>query len=134
MKNNKTAPLTLPSDVPDVAAGPVYALERFLARQILHFVGNAPITLVLWNGEEVSATDTRKVGRVHIRDRGALWKLCLNADLYFGDLYSVERVDIEGDFVRSLEAVYAGSADTPATGAIKHVRRAMNRPRRNTLD
>jgi cyclopropane-fatty-acyl-phospholipid synthase len=134
MKDEKIAPLTLPTVVPPVAEGPVLALERFLARQILAFIGNAPITLVLWNGDEIHTSEARAVARLVIRDRGALWKLCLNPDLNFGDLYSVGRVDIEGDFVRCLESAYTGASLTPPSGPLKYLRRYLNRPRSNTLD
>jgi hypothetical protein len=86
MKDEKIAHLSLPSDAPAEENGPVLALERFLARQILAYLGNAPIALVLWNGQWFAKDGARTVGRVHIRDRGALWKLCINPDLYFGDL------------------------------------------------
>jgi cyclopropane-fatty-acyl-phospholipid synthase len=131
MKDNKTAPLALPTAVPDEAAGPVYALERLLARQILAFIGDTPITIVLWNGQEIRVNDARPVARIQIRDRGALWKICLNPDLHFGDLYSVGRVDIEGDLLRCLETAYTGAAD--AQKWMKPIRRFINRPRRNTL-
>jgi cyclopropane-fatty-acyl-phospholipid synthase len=134
MKDNKTAPLTLPDAVPEEAEGPVLALERFLARQILANAGNAPVKLVLWNGDEIATNDARPVARLLIRDRGALWKLCLNPDLNFGDLYSVGRLEVEGDFVRFLETVYAGVADTRAPALLRLVRRYLNRPRRNTLE
>lgn len=133
MKDSKTAPLSLPADVPQEATGPVYALERFLARQILTFVGNAPITLVLWNGQEIRANSARTIGRLRIRDRGALWKLCLNPDLNFGDLYSLGRVEVEGDFVRFLESVYGGVAQSPKPAWLTQLRKFLNRPRRNTL-
>ena len=133
MKDDKSAPLALPTAVPDEADGPVYALERFLARQILNFIGGVPITIVLWNGQEICASDARPVARMVIRDRGALWKLCLNPDLYFGDLYSVGRVDIEGDFLRCLETAYTGVVDSTRLKWAKPIRRFINRPRRNTL-
>jgi cyclopropane-fatty-acyl-phospholipid synthase len=134
MKDTKAAPLELDSDIHGVAQGPVYAIERFLARQILSFAGNAPISLVLWNGEEIGVGDARSIARIHVRDRAALWKLCLNPDLHFGDLYSFGRVDIEGDFIRFLESVYRGGG-TPSTvaDALRGVQRFLNRPRRNTL-
>jgi cyclopropane-fatty-acyl-phospholipid synthase len=133
MKENKSAPLALPTTAPSVAEGPVYALERFLARQILAFIGDAPITIVLWNGQEIRADDKRPVARMQIRDRGALWKLCLNPELHFGDLYSVGRVQIEGDFLRCLEAAYTGAVDSKTLRWVKPIRRFINRPRRNTL-
>ncbi len=134
MKESKTAPLTLPSDVPEETGGPVFALERFLARQLLAFTGNAPIALILWNGEEIVTNPHHIVAHLHIRDRGALWKLCLNPDLNFGDLYSIGRVDVEGDFLRFLETVYTGVSNTPPPAPLKKLRRFLNRPRTNTLD
>jgi len=133
MKDSKAAPLTLPSGAPVVDVGPVTALERFVAHQILALIGEAPITLVLWNGDEISGKRGRGGGRVTIGDRGALWKLCLNPDLHFGDLYSVGRIEVEGDVIRLLENVYTGLARTPATNTLKRWRRYLNRPRRNTL-
>jgi cyclopropane-fatty-acyl-phospholipid synthase len=134
MKENKTAPLALPTVTPAETDGAVRAADRWLARQILAFTGNAPVTLVLWNGDEIAPESPHLVGRIHIRDRGALWQLAFNPDLHFGDLYSVGRVDVEGDLVRSLEAVYAGVAGTPANPIMKFLRWQQNRPRRNTLD
>ncbi len=134
MKNSKTAPLALHADVPEAPAGPVSGVERFLARQILAAVDYAPVTIVLWDGEEISAGRARSIARVQIRDRGALWQLCLNPDLHFGDLYSLGRIEIEGDFVRFLEAIYTGGGRSPRTGALRYVRRYLNRPRRNTLE
>jgi cyclopropane-fatty-acyl-phospholipid synthase len=133
MKDTRTAPLALHSDAPEATAGPVYGVERFLARQVLDAFGDAPITLVLWSGEALSAGRARSVARVQIRDRGALWKLCLNPDLHFGDLYSQGRIEIEGDLVRLLETAYTGTARAPLARALNRLRRFLNRPRRNTL-
>jgi cyclopropane-fatty-acyl-phospholipid synthase len=133
MKNTKAAPLALDADIHGPARGPVYAVERFLARQVLAFAGTDPVSLVLWNGDEVGASDARGIARIHVRDRSALWKLCLNPDLHFGDLYSFGRVDVEGDFVRFLEAVYRGGPSSAFIGALRSVQRFLTRPRRNTL-
>lgn len=132
MKDDKTAPLALPTGAPQEAEGPVLALERFVARQILAFIGDAAVSLVLWNGDEFT-TSARPIARIVIRDRGALWKLALNADLHFGDLYSVGRVNVEGDFIRALETVYRGVADAASPGLVRQLRRFINRPRSNTL-
>jgi cyclopropane-fatty-acyl-phospholipid synthase len=134
MKNSKAAPLALEHDVPSTAQGPVHAVERFLARQILGFAEPGAISVVLWNGEELSLGDGRGIGRIHVRDRAALWKLCLNPDLHFGDLYSFGRVDVDGDFVRMLETVYRRfSSPSRLTGGLRRLQRFLNHPRRNTL-
>jgi cyclopropane-fatty-acyl-phospholipid synthase len=131
MKDIRTAPLELRPGAPEASVGPVYGVERFLARQALAVIGDAPITLVLWNGEALGSGHARP--RAHIRDRWALWKLCANPDLHFGDLYSQGRIEIEGDLVRFLEAAYTGTARSPLALALQRLRRFRNRPRRNTL-
>jgi cyclopropane-fatty-acyl-phospholipid synthase len=133
MRDTRAAPLALHSDGPEATTGPVYAFERFLARQILAFVGDAAVALVLWDGEEIGVGTARRVARVYIRDRGALWKLGLNPDLQFGDLYSRGRIEVDGDLVRFLETVYDGATRSPAGGALRRLRGFLNRPRRNTL-
>ena len=133
MKNDKAAPLALDPDIRDAARGPVHAIERFLARQILSFAEEGSISLVLWNGEEINLGNARNIARIHVRDRAALWKLCLNPDLHFGDLYSFGRVDVDGDFVRMLETIYRGGSPSPLTGSLRRLQRFLNRPRRNTL-
>jgi len=133
MKNSKAAPLELRDDAPEAPPGPVRGADRLLARQILALVGNAPITLVLWDGDEVNTSGGRSTARVHIRDRAALWKLCLNPDLHFGDLYSLGRIDVDGDLLRLLEAIYDGGARSRLTRVLRSVRAYVNRPRRNTL-
>lgn len=133
MKHGKTAPLDLPSDLPGETGGPVSALDRYLVRQIAAFAGGAPVTLALWDGQEFASPGARSIARLLIRDRGALWALCLNPDLNFGDLYSVGRIEVEGDLTRFLETIYTGISDTPAPVALTLLRRYLNRPRHNTL-
>jgi len=82
------------------------ALQRWLIGQVLRITGNPPIGVVLPNGEEVCGAEGVPVARVSIRDRAALWKLLMHCDLHFGDLYSENRVEIEGDLLAFLEAVY----------------------------
>src|SRR5262249_18841616 len=45
-------------------------------------------------------------GRIVLRERSALYQLALDPDVGFGDEYSEGRIEVEGDFVRLLEAVY----------------------------
>ena len=66
----------------------------------------APLRLVLWNGDEFDTAPGEPVAVVRFHDRRAFLRLMLNPDLAFGDLYSEGRVEVEGDLVRFLEAVY----------------------------
>ncbi len=83
----------------------VFATERLLLSRMMHAIGNPPIQIVLWNGEEISSHENA-VARVFIRDRGALLKLVADPELYFGELYSAQRVEVLGNLLDFLDAVY----------------------------
>ena len=143
MKKSKAETLNIPAVAnghggleADFAAGnqSVSELERWLARKILEFTGDSPLCLRLWNGEEIKTSNAPQVTRVIIRDRGALYKLAGYPDLHFGDLYSVGRIEIEGDLVKFLEAIYRGVARSFQNGLLKKLQGLRNRPRANTLN
>lgn len=79
------------------------ALDRRLARAMLNALEGTPVALVLWDGSEIAAA--RPDARLHVGDRAALWRLARNPLRHFGDLYSLGRVEVEGDLVRFLEIV-----------------------------
>jgi cyclopropane-fatty-acyl-phospholipid synthase len=82
-----------------------HALDRWIARKFMKAVGSPPLSLALWDGEEVYSPPDPVAGlRVH--DRGALWRLVPHPDLAFGDLYSLGRITVEGELLTALEAVY----------------------------
>ena len=84
----------------------VFATEKLLLTRMLRAIGNPPVQLVLWNGQEISNHQGNAVARVLIRDRGALFKLVANPELYFGELYSAQRIEVQGNLLDFLEAVY----------------------------
>ncbi len=122
------------SDPSARSGGPLYGGERWLLRKLLQGLGNPPIGLVAWNGEEICPERTTPTSRLHIHDRGALWGLVLNPELFFGDALSAGRLEVEGDLVRFLETQYRASATRQGTG-LYHGRlwRWLNRARENSL-
>ncbi len=111
------------------------ALERGLLRWLLRAVGNPPVRFVLWNGEELGISQEPTVAHVHIRDPGALRRLALHPELYFGEDYTSARLEVEGYFIEFLECIYRGIARAPRPGLLRRVLHAwLNRPHRNTLD
>lgn len=86
--------------------GALLSLEKSLLSRMLRAIGNPPLEIVLWNGERVAAGHEHAAARVTIRDRQALWKLVFDAELHFGELYAEQRVDVDGDLLEFLEAVY----------------------------
>ena len=69
--------------------------------------------MVLWDGQEISNHEGNPVARVLIRDRGALLKLIANPEVGFGEMYTAERIDVQGNLAEFLEAVYRAM---PRTG------------------
>lgn len=130
-----TAPALLKPDTVMAVKRGVNSVERYLLRWLLRIMGNPPVRLVLWDGEEIGASQEPPLARVHIRDPGALRRLALHPELYFGDDYTAARIEVEGYFVEFLETIYRGMARAPKPGMLRRaVHSWLNRPRRNTLD
>jgi cyclopropane-fatty-acyl-phospholipid synthase len=120
-------------------AEPGQSLEARLLRRILQGVGNPNIELVLWNGAVVRAGDARAepLGRVRIRDRATLYGLMRDTQVHFGDAYSEGRIDIDGDLVTLLEAVYRSAPPEAHKGVlarlVDRLHGGARRSRQNTL-
>ncbi|MCL4316219.1 MAG: cyclopropane-fatty-acyl-phospholipid synthase family protein [Gammaproteobacteria bacterium] len=139
MKKTKATVLSIPSVTHGIPAyeltrqrSPATALERWLARKLLALAGNPPLRLVLWDGEEITTSTAPALASMSIRHRAALYKLFINPNLHFGDLYTAGSVEVEGNFIEFLESVYRASASKfPLLRKIQaHL---FNRPRSNTL-
>lgn len=91
------------------------AVERWLAGRLIRAAAGAEASLALWDGETVSP-ERNVAGRVEVHDRGALWRLLVDPEMAFGDLYCAGRVTVEGDLVAVLEAVLrrARESGTPS--------------------
>jgi len=84
----------------------VAAFDRLLVKAMLKGVGNPPISIRLWNNEEIRPEGASGGERLVIRDRRALYQLILNPELHFGELYSAGRIDVEGDLPALLASIY----------------------------
>jgi len=113
------------------AAGGVLAVERGLIRRLLHSLGDPPICIVLWNGEAITTSTRSPVARLVFRDRAPLYRLVLNPDFQFGEMYSQGRIDVQGDLVELFEAVFQSQLDR-LNGGHFHTARP-NRSRRGAL-
>ncbi len=80
--------------------------KNFLVSKIRHAFGDPPVHVVLWNGKEIPNSRGHTVARVVIRDRRALLKLAIDHELYFGELYSDQRIEVEGSLLEFLDAVF----------------------------
>ncbi|MDA1107621.1 MAG: cyclopropane-fatty-acyl-phospholipid synthase [Proteobacteria bacterium] len=125
-------------DIPNIgthhpASQQVFAWERWLAHQILVLLGRPPVSLVLWNGEEIAVAQGKPVARIVLRRRAALYRLITHPDLHFGDLYSTGGIEVEGELGELLDSVYHSSRSTEGA-AVRHWQsRIFTRPRSNGL-
>lgn len=109
------------------------SLEGRMLRALLHAFGDPPVQLALWNGERVGSAEA--VATIHIPDRPTLMRLCRDPDLQFGELYSIGKIQVEGDLGRLIEVLYQGAAN-PGRNSITALRRLgqwLHRRPPNTL-
>jgi len=84
----------------------LFATEKMLLTKMMRAIGDPPLQIVLWNGQVVSNHDGKFVARVLIRDRGALMKLIADPELYFGEMYASQRIEVQGDLLDFLDVTY----------------------------
>lgn len=136
MKKTRAVALNIPNiGTHRPSSQQVFAWERWLAHQILALLGRPPVSLVLWNGEEIAAMQGTPVARIVLRNRAALYRLIAHPDLHFGDLYSTGGIEVEGELGELLDSLYHSSRSAEGSAAIKHWQsRIFTRPRSNGLD
>lgn len=121
---------------PPAAAPKLRSVEGRMLRALLRAFGDPPVQFALWNGDRVMVSAAQPVATLHIPDRPTLMRLCTDPDLQFGELYSVGKIQVEGDLGRLIEALYQGSAN-PTRNSVTLARRLaqwLHRRPANTLD
>jgi cyclopropane-fatty-acyl-phospholipid synthase len=118
----------------DTESKALTALERRLVRSLLKVCGDPPLEMVLWDGTRLLGDALRPpIARIHIRSRGALFRMIVNPELYTGDDYSAGRVDIEGDLVGALQILFSGLNSVAARSLRARFLQWINRPRGNSI-
>jgi cyclopropane-fatty-acyl-phospholipid synthase len=88
--------------------------DQWILAQIQKGIGSAPIRMVVKDHANVSLPGISSVATAIIHDRGALAGLLWDPEVTFGDAYADGRIDVEGDLVTFLEAVYESMTRAPA--------------------
>ena len=112
----------------------VFPVEKMLVSKAMRAFGNPPVEVVLWNGHKISKYNGNAVASVLFRDRGALFKLVADPELNFGALYSAQRIEVQGDLLDFLEAVYRVWPLRTQDNLGKRLLSPLNGSRRNTLN
>lgn len=84
--------------------------DRSVLGWLWKLMGKPPIQLRLWDGWSIGPGEDTAVERLVFQDRGALWKVALNPEMQFGEMYTSGRVHVEGDLVKLLEKIYLAMA------------------------
>jgi cyclopropane-fatty-acyl-phospholipid synthase len=82
------------------------SLDRWALGRIRRSVASAPIRFVLWDGFELLPDSGAPIATIVLKNRGALFGWLADAELNFGEAYMFGAVDIRGDLVALLQAVY----------------------------
>ena len=81
-------------------------LDRWVLGQMRHRLRGIPLRVSLWDGTSVTLSDPAEDAEVVVKDRRTLLALVRDPAVAFGDAYTGGRLDVRGDLVRLLEAVY----------------------------
>ena len=87
-----------------------------MLQQIFKAIGPAPIRLMFKNGEAMCPPGASPLATIEVRDLPTLARMMIDPEVAFGEAYSEGRIEVHGDLVTALEAVYeswpAGRANT----------------------
>jgi len=85
---------------------PCSFVEKSILQRVLRVLGQPPLSLMLKGRVEAHPPDVSPVGTLRIQDRRTLLAMAVDPEIGFGEAYSDGRIQIEGDLVQMLEAVY----------------------------
>lgn len=100
----ESRPLMLPTISGNITAAST-RIDRWMLERIRRFVSSAPIRFELWDGFELSPP-IRPIGTIRIKNRRTLLSWLWDPDLHFGEAYMSGGVEIAGELVDILEAIY----------------------------
>lgn len=96
----------IPTYASGVARFPSTKFDRWALAQIQRTVASAPIRFELWDGLALDSAAGPRVGTIRFKNRRALLSWVWDPDLNFGEAYMSGAVEIRGDLVSILEAIY----------------------------
>jgi cyclopropane-fatty-acyl-phospholipid synthase len=89
-----------------IAPYPSNFFDRWALARIQAFVKTAPIRFALWDGFELSPDTGPPVATMVFKERSALYGWMWDPELNFGETYMSGLVEIEGELLELLEAIY----------------------------
>ena len=80
--------------------------DRWAVSRIQRFVRTAPIRFLLWDGFERPSLSGPPVATLVFKNRSALYGWMWDPELNFGETYMEGLIDVDGDLLALLEAIY----------------------------
>ncbi len=100
-------------------------------RRLLRSIGEPPLAVQLWNGEQI-VPRSADYARLTIHDRRMFWKLLFDPVFQFGEGYSEGRLSVDGDLTELLVLLYRGLKAAEDEGRFRGgLARWLPRPRRD---
>jgi len=87
-------------------------LDLWVLGRMRRRLAGIPLRVTLWDGTSVRLADSTEAAEVVIKDRRTLLALVRDPAVGFGDAYAGGRLEVRGDLVRLLEAVYGHWQET----------------------
>jgi cyclopropane-fatty-acyl-phospholipid synthase len=110
-----------------------FSVEKRLLETILDAIGRPPLRLVLKGGPSASPAGVSPVASLVIHSRAALLRMVAHPELGFGDGYADGSIEVDGDLVAALDAVYRSISSAGGYGWItRTAARWKDRIRANT--
>lgn len=118
----------------DARSRPGDSLEARLLRRLLRTLADPPIEFhLLWSGERVTPTSSESLEQLRIADRRTLLGLLYDAQMRFGDAYATGRIEVEGDLVKFMVALFQIFAPDARESTLSRIAGWCRQPRRNTF-
>jgi cyclopropane-fatty-acyl-phospholipid synthase len=109
-------------------------VENHLLQKLSRLIGGPPIRLTLLSGAEIAPRDSAPAGTVIFRDRQTLAKVVLSPEIEFGDAYTEGRLEVRGNLVEVLTAIFRALAgQNPGAWYAKLRSKWLERTQSNTL-
>jgi cyclopropane-fatty-acyl-phospholipid synthase len=115
------------------SAGTSSALERWVLRRVLEQLGSAAVECVLWDGARVVPRGVTPQTALHIHDRGALWRMLLNPEFQFPEMYVQDRVGFSDDLGRVLALIHSALRNKDPNNWQRRIACGLQRPHSGSL-
>lgn len=117
-------------------SGAVWPVETWLINRLMTLLGEPAVNVIFWDAREhYRCPHAAPVARIHFTERAAFWRILSNPTLHFGEGYAAGLIQIEGNLVACLDAIYRARGIQTRGGLLdRYVKRGLVRQRSNSIE